>query len=126
MKIKSILNPQGSVMAGLAVAGTVYAIYQLDVGSVAQAAATDANHPQLESSRKKAGYTAFIAVSGISLITRDGNVAILGYASIVAMEIHYRTAIMSSPATGKIVAPDGGAYQPAQNVVPISPQGQTA
>lgn len=124
--LKSVLKPEGSIMASIATAGTVYAIYSMDVGSVAQAHATEANHPALESSRKKAGYTAFVLVSGLFLITRDGNVAVLGYASIIAMEVAYRHAIMTDAATGGMVAPAESEYQPAQNVYPISVQGQSA
>lgn len=100
-------------MAGAATVGLVYATYQLDVGNVSNAYASDPNHPALESSRKKAGYTAFIYVAGLSLITRDPNIGILGFAAIVAMEIHYRHAIMASPETGQIQTPGAAAYQPA-------------
>lgn len=122
---KSVLKPEGSVVAALATAGTVFAVYQLDVGNVSNAAASDANHPALESSRKKAGYTSFILVAALTLITRDGNVGILGFASIVAMEVHYKHAIMASPATGRIQAPSPQAYQPAQdeNVIPFDHTG---
>ena len=123
--LRSILKPEGSVMAAVAVAGMVYAIYQLNVGSVSQAHASDANHPALESSRKKAGYTSFIAVAGLTLITRDGNVGILGFGSIVAMEVSYRHAIMASPTTGEIVAPSTSEFQPAENVIPLTQQGMT-
>lgn len=125
MSLKSVLKPSESVMTALAVAGTVYAIYNLDVGSVSQAAASTPNHPALESSRKKAGYTSYIVVAALTLITKDGNVGVIGFASIVAMEIHYRTAIMSDPVTGQIVAPSAAAYVPAENVVPINAQAQT-
>lgn len=117
MTIKSILKPEGSIMAGFALVGIVYATYQLDVGPVSSAYASDANHPALESSRKKAGYTAFITVAGLTLITKDANVGILGFASILAMEFHYRHAIMASPETGVITAPAQSNYQPAENVV---------
>jgi|SRR5450755_3312351 hypothetical protein len=124
MNIRSTLSPEGSVVSGLAVAGSVYAIYQLDIGPVSQAAASDANHPVLESSRKKAGYTAFVLVAGMTIISKDANVGILGFASIIAMEAHYRHAIMADPATGIIQPPAGTAYQPAGNVVPFAQQGQ--
>lgn len=120
MGIKSILKPESSVVTSLAVAGSVYAIYNLSIGSVAGAAASDANHTALESSRKKAGYTAFILVTAFGLITRDGNVTIVGFGSIAAMEIMYRHAIMSDPATGKIVSPSLSAYEPAGAVIPVS------
>jgi hypothetical protein len=126
MPIRSILKPEGSVVSGLAVAGLVYATYQLDVGPVANAQASDANHPALETSRKKAGYTSFALVAGLTIITRDANVGILGFASILAMEAHYRHAIMADPSSGVIQVPVGpGSYAPAENVVPMNYQGQT-
>ena len=124
MSFKSVLKPEGSVVAGVAVAGSVFALYNMDLGPVASAHASDANHPALESSRKKAGYTAFILVSALTLITKDSNVGILGFASIIAMEVHYRSAIMAAPATGVIVPPTEDSYAPAQNVVPITSQGE--
>lgn len=119
MQFKSVLKPEGSVMAGIATIGAVYGLYQLDVGPVSTAHATDPNHPSLESSRKKAGYSALILVSGLTLITRDANVGILGFATIIAMELHYRHAIMTHPATGQIQAPNATAYEPAENVTPL-------
>jgi hypothetical protein len=128
MKFKSILKPEGSVVSGVAVAGAVWAIYNMNVGPVSTAHASDANHGSLESSRKKAGYMAFLFVSGISLITRDANVGMLGYGSIVAMEINYRHAIMVHPVTGQMVPPAGSGYTPASgtNVVDFANVGANA
>lgn len=120
---KSVLKPEGSIVSGIAVAGSVYAIYSMNVGTVVQAHASDANHGSLESSRKKAGYTSFIFVAAITLITRDANVGILGFGSIVAMETLYRHAIMVEPTTGQIQSPAETTYQPAENVVPLQNQG---
>lgn len=124
---KSILKPEGSVVSGVATAGAVWAIYNMNVGAVSQAHASDPNHISNESSRKKAGYISFMFVSAITLITRDANVGMLGYASIVAMELNYRHAIMASPLTGKIVPPAGTGYTPASgnNVVDFSNAGAT-
>lgn len=124
---KSILKPDQSTMAGLATVGTVFAIYQLNVGSVAQTAATDANHPVLANSRKKAGYQALIVVAALTLITKDANIGTLGAGAIVAMELAYRHGIMSDPTSLKMVNPSPeAAYAPAENVVPFSYQGETA
>lgn len=123
MAIRSILKPSESVVASIAAVGIVYATYQLDVGPVSQAHATPANHPALETSRKKAGYTAFILVSALAAITRDANIAVLGYGSVIAMEIHYRHAIMSDPQTGTVQPPADSEYQDAQNVIPLTSQG---
>lgn len=125
MQVKSILRPEGSIVAGVAVVGLVYAIYQLNMGEVASAAATDAHHPLLESSKKKAGWTAIGLVSAVALLARDPNIVILGGASVIAMEASYRHAIMQDPNTGVIVPPPARSYQPAQNVVPLPLQGAT-
>jgi hypothetical protein len=102
-------------------------VYQLNIGSVAQAAATDANHPVLESSRKKAGYTAFALVGILTLITKDANVAILGGGTIIAMELSYRHGIMANPQSMRIQNPSPDtAYEPAENVIPMYAQGETA
>lgn len=119
---KSILKPEGSIVSGVAVMGLVYAIYQMDLGPVAQVHMTDPNHPAAEASRKKAGYTAFAAVSILTLLTRDGNVGMLGYASIIAMEVHYRHAIMVDNATGVMQPPSPDKFIPAENVVPLPTQ----
>lgn len=121
---KSVFKPENSVLAGIATAGLVYAIYQMDVGPVSQVHMTEANHPALETSRKKAGYTAFIAVAGLTLITRDTNLGVLGFAAIIAMELHYRHAIMVDANTGIMQAPSPSKYVPAENVIPLPSQGQ--
>lgn len=116
MAWKSYLKPEGSIVAGLAVMGTVYALYQLNLGSTAQVQMTDANHPVAETSRKKAGYEAAIVVAGIGLIAKDANIIILGSATIIAMELSYRHSIMAHPETGMMVAPGEAVYAPAGNV----------
>lgn len=127
MFFKSILKPEGSVVAGIATVGVVYGLYQLNVGSVAQAQATEPNHPVLDSSRRKAGYTAAVFVAALTLITKDANVGILGAGTIIAMELAYRHGIMAVPETGKIQAPNATtAYEPAENVYAFPLQGETA
>lgn len=126
MKIKSILQPQGSVVSGVATAGSVFAIYSLECGTVGEAHASDANHISLQSCRKKAAYTSFAFVSAVVLLTRDANVGVLGFGTIIAMDLQYRHAIMADPSNGVMVAPDAtaAAYAPANNVVAFQNQGQ--
>lgn len=122
MSFKSILKPDASVAAGAATIGAVVGIYQLNIGTVATAHLSDANMPAAETSRKKAGYTALVLVSGLTLITKDANVAILGGATIIAMELSYRHAIMAHPLTGKLTPPDSSSYQPVDaSMVPDYP-----
>lgn len=123
---KAVLKPEGSIVAGIATVGLVYGLYQLNVGPVSQAQATPANHPVLESSRKKAAITAFVGVAAISLIARDRNIGILGFGTIIAMETIYRHGIMARPETGRIENPSPStAYEPAENVVSMPLQGVT-
>lgn len=127
MTIKSILKPDASTMASLATVGVVFAVYQLNVGTVSQATATDANHPVLNASRKKAGYTALGLTAALFLITRDANVGILGCGTIVAMELSYRFGIMANPQSLSLQNPNPQtAYEPAENVTPFPYQGETA
>lgn len=127
MKFKSLLKPETSAGASVATIGLVYGIYQLNIGSAAQAQATDANHPVNEMSRKKAGYTALVGVTGLTLLTRDANVGIAGALTIIAMELTYRHAIMAHPISGKMVPPDHSAYQPVDaSMVPDYPPDETA
>ena len=65
MVFRSILKPSESVVAGAATVGFVIAVYQMNLGTAAQVHATDANHPVLESSRKKAGYTALAGATPV-------------------------------------------------------------
>lgn len=128
MAWKSILKPEGSVVAGVATVATVYGLYQLNVGPVAQAQATEENHPVLESSRKKAGYTALVFVAALTLITKDANIGILGGGTIIAMELSYRHGIMANPQSGRIQNPTpalAGMYEPAENVIPFQYQAET-
>lgn len=120
MNFKSVLKPEGSVMAGLATIGFVIAVYNLNLGSTAEVQATDANHPAHSTSRKKAGYTALAGVTALTLLTRDANVGILGGGTIIGMEISYRHAIMAHPLTGDLTPPTQSAYQPAEaKVLPL-------
>lgn len=107
---KSILKPSESTMASAATVGFVIAVYQMNLGTGAQVHATDANHPVLESSRKKAGYTALAGVAALTLLTKDVNIGILGGGTIIAMELTNRHAIMANPITGKMEAPGSQIY----------------
>lgn len=120
MSFKSILKPSDSVVMSVATVGGVVAVYELHIGNVSQAHATEANHPANETSRKKAGLIALAFVAGLTLITKDANIGILGGGTIIAMEISYRHAIMANPLNGQLQAPEASAYTPAgANVYPM-------
>jgi hypothetical protein len=127
MEFKSRLKPEGSYVAGIAVAGGVWAIYNMTVGPMSTAHASDANHPANATSLKKAGYMAFVFVAGLTVIAKDSNVGLLGFGSIIALQATYRHAIMASPVTGQMVPPAGSGYTPAGgNVVDFANAGAMA
>jgi hypothetical protein len=125
MSFKSVLKPENSLILGAALAGAVFANYQLNMGPVAGVQMTDANHPALETSRKKAGYTSLMMVAGLALLAKDPNMVILGGGAIIAMEISYEHGIFAHPETGQMIPPSPSAYQPAENVIPLEYQGET-
>lgn len=122
MDIKTRLKPEGSIVSGVAVSGSVLALYSMSCGQMAEAYASDSNHPALESSRKKCAITAFLFVSVMTLLTKDANVGILGYGTLVAVDMSYRHSIMADPATGIVQPPAEATYAPAENVTPIYQQ----
>jgi hypothetical protein len=114
--IRSVLKPENSMIAGLAVVGLVIANYNLHNGPVATVQATDAWNGTLTTSNKKAGWTSLAMVAGVSLLAKDANIFILGCAAIIAMHSSYIHGIAVSPQLGTMVAGPAAAsaYQPAQ------------
>ena len=114
-EIRSILKPENSLIAGMAVVGLVVANYNLHNGTAAQASASDAWNPNLVGSNKKAGWTSLIMVAGISLLAKDANIFILGSAAIIAMHSSYIHSIAVEPSLGKMAAasPNGQAQMAA-------------
>jgi hypothetical protein len=59
------------------------------------------------------------------VLARDPNIVILGGAAIIAMELHYRHAIMAHPDTGQMIRRPPATSRTAQNVIPLDYQAQT-
>jgi hypothetical protein len=124
MAIKSILKPQESVVSGIATGVLVYAIYNQSVPNTAVMHATPANDINIEAGRKKATWTAAGVLAGVTLLTRDANVFILGGIVLIALDWHTRIANASAPDTGKLVSP-GGEGISGQGYADSSGQGNT-
>jgi hypothetical protein len=105
MPIKSVLKPEGSIIMGAATAIMVYAVYDRSLPDASTMHATAPYDINLEAGRKKAVWTSAALLSAVSLLTRDVNVFILGGATLIALDIHARTAIVSAPDTGQLVSP---------------------
>lgn len=107
MAIKSILKPDGSIAMGIATGVFVYVIYDRSLPDAATMHATQPYDINIESGRKKAAYTAAAALAGVTLLTKDVNVFILGGIMLFALDLHARHASVTSPATGDLVSDEG-------------------
>lgn len=110
MSIKAILAPGDSIVASIATIALVYAIYEMNLGSTASVHATDAYHPILSASVKKAGWESVAFVGAVGLLARDPNIIILGGAAIIAADVHYKHAIASDGDTGQMLPPTPDSY----------------
>lgn len=121
MAITSVLKPENSMIAGLAVVALVIANYNLHNGTAASCAATTEWNPTLVTSNKKAGWTSIAMVAGVALLTKDANIFILGSATVIAMHSSYIHSIAVSPQVGAIVTPGGAAsaYVPSGQAAPM-------
>lgn len=125
MAFKSLLSPESSVLAGVATAAFTWGIYEVNLGTVAGVHKTSggADVTILQTSLRKAGFTALAAVAGIALLARDPNIAIIGGASVIALELHYRHAIQMDPDTGQPIPAGPAAYGPVEGVSTAAPYG---
>lgn len=100
---KTFLKPSESVMAAMATAAIVYAVYQSHLPTVAEVHATDPHNTALESGRKKALYTSGAVVGAMFLLTHDANVFMAGAGATVVLDWMHRHANAVNPNTGKMV-----------------------
>ena len=117
---KSILKPEGSIVAGIATGALVYGVYQMNLGNLASVHATSAGDGNARAGRKKAAIEAVAAVAAISLLTKDVNIFILGGGIVVLLDWHARHAVESHPETGMLA--DNSGYVPAEQAVPMDEQ----
>ncbi|SRR6266705_6949788 len=118
---KSILKPEGSMVAGIATAALVYGVYTANVGSTVTLHASPSGDPNGRAARKKAAIEAVTIVAAVSLLARDINIFILGGGVTVLLDWHARHAVEAHPETGQLA--DNSGYVPAEQAVPMADQG---
>lgn len=107
-------KPADSMTIGLTTAGGVFVLYGSKVGPIADVHATASGDPNVNASIKKAGWESILLVTAMTMLSRDLNVAILGFGAIVLEHTMHLHAEMASPANGQIAAmSSAAAYQPA-------------
>ena len=106
------LRPADSITIALATGIGVAAIYNQDIGPVADVHATAPGDISINAAIKKAGWKSLLLVAGITLLTRDLNVVYVGGSMVILEHVMYLHADMSSPSDGQVqVNPQ--AYQAA-------------
>jgi hypothetical protein len=96
--------PADSMTIALATAGGVFMLYGSKVGPVADVHATGPGDPNVNASIKKAGWESLALVAAMTLLSRDLNVAILGFGAVMFEHTMHLHAEMASPASGQIQA----------------------
>jgi hypothetical protein len=124
MKFKSILEPQGSVTVGLATGILVWAVYERALPDMATMNATPAHDINIEAARKTAALTSAAVLAGVTLLTRDVDVFILGSAVLIALDWHARIGNSRNNVTGAIVSA-GGSGLSGQGYAQNSGQGNS-
>lgn len=100
---KSILKPNESVAISLGTAGLTYGVYQFSLPSLTEIHGAMPHNNSVDSSRKKAMWTAAAVVGGATLLTRDPNVFTAGMLVFLALEWSTRHANAVHPESGKMV-----------------------
>jgi hypothetical protein len=96
----------------LATAGGVFMLYGAKVGPAADVHTTLPGDPSVNAAIKKAGWESIALVVAMTLLSRDLNVAILGFGAIMVEHTMHLHAEMANPANGQIQA-SPAAYAPA-------------
>lgn len=97
------LRPEISLLGGLAVGGVVYATYQVMLPPAADVKTVESNNRDIASSERTATWVSAGIVSGISLLTKDPGIFIIGGAFVILLSYVYKHADQVSPLTGKVL-----------------------
>ena len=101
----SLLKPEISIPAALALGVAVYGIFQVNLPNVTEVRAADMNDPLVESSERAATWESAGLVATISLIAKDPTIFMIGGAFTIALAWKYRHANQVNPMTGKATGP---------------------
>lgn len=100
-----MLDRKTSVAVGLGLDALVYGIYDLIMPEVANVRAEEANETHLAAAEKAARWTSAGAVVGLTLITRDTTVFIMGAGMVIGLSWAYRHANLVDPVRGNALLP---------------------
>lgn len=96
-----MLKAEVGIPAALATAAVVYAVYTQATPSIADIRSAPAGDDHIEASRKGAAWISAGIVAGISLLTKDPTIFVVGGAMVIGLDWWTRHANQVNPATGK-------------------------
>jgi len=116
------LKPESSVIGGLAVAGLVYGIHAQFTPSMADMKGLPAGNQDIDKAERQATWLSAAVVSGVSLLTKDPTIFILGASATVAMAFFTRHAVHTEgSALASLMAP-GAAQAASANDLASGPE----
>lgn len=98
-----MMRPEVSLPVALATGTIVYAIYGAALPPMVDVRASAENNPDVDAAERTAAWTSAAVVAGISLISSDVNVFIVGSAMVIGLSWWHRHANMVVPELGKAV-----------------------
>lgn len=110
--MKSILNPDTSVLVGLANGGIVVAIYTGAVPSVASIRTAPPQDNDIEASRKMAAWTSAAVLGFMFLLTRDRNSFLIGGLVLGGVDFLVKHSNGMDPMTGLLSVFNGDGGEP--------------
>jgi hypothetical protein len=97
-----------SLGMGLATAAIVWGVFNTSLPSIAESRVTGQNDRDLASAERTATWVSGAVVAGVSLISKDATVFVLGGATVVALAWMHRHANQVHPGVGKATMPAAG------------------
>ena len=102
------LKREVSLGVGLATAALVWGIYNSALPSIADVRVSQPNDPDASATERAATWTAAAAVAGVSLISRDPTVFVLGGSMVIVLSWWHRHANAYNPSLGSATVPSVG------------------
>jgi hypothetical protein len=112
----SLLKPEISIPAALALGVAVYGIYQVNLPSITEVRAAELDNQDVSSAERAATWESAGLVATISLIAKDPTIFLVGGLITIALSWKYRHANMVSPLTGKATGNQTGAVAAAMQM----------
>jgi hypothetical protein len=110
---KSILNPNTSVMIGIANGALIVSIYDKTVPQVAAVRVADPHDGDVEAARKHAAWASAGVLGFVYLLTRDKNAFLIGGLVLAGVDIMVKHANGMNPMTGSLDSNDDESIDPS-------------